>query len=172
MGGPGSGRWYRWDGTKTTVEESLTLGIADFRGRLSPFGFGTFTWTWAGGRQASVGYSVTWNADTPTVTLHYRLKDEIDVRIPVRLQVTYPALGGQRWWFTCPLIVGGVACNRRVAKLYLPPSARYFGCRRCHDLAYRSSQEAHEAERMAMLLGFGPEIGRLLDSRRGGKRVR
>ncbi len=24
---------------------------------------------------------------------------------------------------------------------YLPPSARYFGCRHCHELTYRSAQE-------------------------------
>jgi hypothetical protein len=28
-----------------------------------------------------------------------------------------------------------------VGKLYLPPGARYFGCRRCHELTYRSCQE-------------------------------
>ena len=44
-----------------------------------------------------------------------------DVRIPIRLQTTPTQFGGRRWWFTCPLIVNGVACNRRVGKLYLPP---------------------------------------------------
>jgi hypothetical protein len=28
-----------------------------------------------------------------------------------------------------------------VGKLYLPPPARYFGCRHCHDLTYTSCQE-------------------------------
>ena len=32
-------------------------------------------------------------------------------------------------------------CNRRVAKLYLPPGGRYFGCRLCHGLTYKSAQE-------------------------------
>ena len=31
------------------------------------------------------------------------------------------------------------------------PAARYFGCRHCHDLAYTSSQEAHQGD--AMLAG-------------------
>jgi hypothetical protein len=31
--------------------------------------------------------------------------------------------------------------NRERLKLYLPPAARYFGCRHCHDLTYRSAQE-------------------------------
>jgi hypothetical protein len=45
-----------------------------------------------------------------------------------------------RWSFICPLIVNGRPCGRRVGKLYLPPSARYFGCRHCHGLTYTSAQ--------------------------------
>ena len=29
-----------------------------------------------------------------------------------------------------------------MGKLYLPPGGRYFGCRHCHDLTYRSRQES------------------------------
>jgi hypothetical protein len=36
--------------------------------------------------------------------------------------------------------VDGVACGRRVRKLYL--SGRYFGCRHCHELTYASSRES------------------------------
>jgi putative DNA primase/helicase len=35
------------------------------------------------------------------------------------------------------------SCNRRRAFLYLPPKASHFGCRLCHHLTYRSSQESH-----------------------------
>ena len=100
-----------------------------------------------GGNKSSIGYFVTWG-DAPTITLHYRWRDSEDVRIPVHLQTTPTQFGGERWWFTCPLIVGGVACNRRAGKLHLPPGARYFGCRKCHDLTYRSCQEAHQEERL------------------------
>jgi hypothetical protein len=34
MGGIGSGHWYRWQGRKATVEESLALGMKDIRKRL------------------------------------------------------------------------------------------------------------------------------------------
>ena len=34
MGGMGSGDWYRWQGKKATVEESLVVAMRDFRGRL------------------------------------------------------------------------------------------------------------------------------------------
>jgi hypothetical protein len=74
--------------------------------------------------------------------LHYTFtetgKDE-DYR--VGLEATRPRFGGLRWWFLCPLVVRGVPCGRRVGKLYLPPGGRYFGCRHCHDLTYRSAQE-------------------------------
>jgi hypothetical protein len=33
-------------------------------------------------------------------------------------------------------------CGRRVGKLYLPPVARYYGCRTCHDLTYISFQRS------------------------------
>lgn len=148
MGGLGSGDWYR-RGKKATVEESLTLSIGDFRGRLFPQSDGIFTWSWESGRQSRIGYSVSWDNVSPIVTLQYRWDDREDVRIPVRVQSTPTHFSGCRRWFTCPLIVDGVACNRRVAKLHLPPSSPYFGCRNCHELTYRSSQEAHQAERAA-----------------------
>jgi hypothetical protein len=34
----------------------------------------------------------------------------------------------------------GVNCGRRVAKLYLPPGSRYFGCRVCRRLTYYRAQ--------------------------------
>jgi hypothetical protein len=151
MGGFGSGNWYRWNARKSTVEESVVLAMREFRGRLQAHAAGTLTWAWTGGAQSSVGWFVSLD-DVPTLTVHYRKRDSEEVRIPIRLQTTPTQFGGRRWWFTCPLIVGGVACNRRVGKLYLPPGARYFGCRTCHRLTYRSCQEAHQAERMARML--------------------
>ncbi len=151
MGGFGSGNWYRFD-KKSTVEESLTLAMRDFRGRIDAHSSGTFTWTWASGNKYSIGYFVTWG-DAPTITLHYRWRDSEDVQIPVHLQSTPTQFGGERWWFTCPLIVSGAACNGRSGKLHLPPGAKYFGCRKCHDLTYRSCQEAHQEERLFASIG-------------------
>jgi len=168
MGGPGSGNWYRWD-SKTTVEDSLSLGI----GRLAPGASGRITWTYGDRPAGSVGYEVSLGSDGPTVTLIYRWNDEEDIRLPILLQATRPALGGRRWWFTCPLTVAGVPCNRRVGRLYLPPGARYFGCRHCHRLAYRSSQEAHQVERALGVLGFDSDIVRAFCDRiKNGKPAR
>jgi hypothetical protein len=63
------------------------------------------------------------------------------VELPIRLETTPLHFGGGRWWGRCPLVVDGIQCFRRVAKLYLPPGGRYFGCRRCYGLTYASAQE-------------------------------
>ena len=160
MGGRGSGNHYRWQAKKTTVEDSLTVSMRDFRTRLFRGAAGAITWTWTSGGSSSVGYSVTGTDDAPAVTLHYRWRGTEDVTVPVRLEITPTQFGGRRWWFTCPLIVGGTACNRRAGKLYLTPGARYFGCRHCHNLTYRSSQEAHQMERVFGRLGYSPEEAR------------
>jgi hypothetical protein len=161
MGGPGSGNWWRWQGKKSTVEESLVAAMKDLRKSLFAGAAGSLTWTWASGSKSSIGYYVAGNADWPTVHLHYRWADKEDVNIPVRLEATPTQFGGRRWWFTCPLIVRGIACNRRAGKLYLPPGAKYFGCRTCHDLTYRSCQEAHQAERVFGRLGFDAEVAKM-----------
>jgi hypothetical protein len=163
MGGPGSGNWWRWQGKKTTVEESLSLSVKDLRKRLYQGAAGTITWTRAGGK-SQVGYFVMVDDDALVVTLHYRWRETENVAVPVRLETAPTRFGGRRWWFTCPLCSNGTPCNRRAGKLYLPPGARYFGCRLCHNLTYRSSQEAHQAERVFGRLGVDPESARLLGS--------
>jgi hypothetical protein len=151
MGGIGSGNRYR-SRRKTTVEESLTVAVRDLRGRLHPGAAGTLTWRWPGGDTSAIGYFVTGGGDAPALTLHYRRVNAAGVRVVVRLQTTPTRFGGRRWWFTCPLAVGGVPCRRRVGTLHLPPGSHYFGCRTCHDLTYRSCQEAHQLERLFGLL--------------------
>ncbi len=140
MGGIGSDKWWRWRGKKDTVEECLVVGMKDLRKRLCAGAAGTLSWTRTrSGITSSVGYFRI-NEDPPTVHLHYRRANKVDVIIPVRLEATPTQFNGRRWWFICPLWVRGVACNRRAGKLYLPPGAKYFGCRKCHNLTYRSCQ--------------------------------
>jgi len=160
VGGLGSGNWYRWQ-AKETVEDSLVVAMKDLRKRLFAGAAGTLTWTWTSGSKSSIGYYVTGTDDWLTVHLHYRWADKEDVNIPVRLEATATQFNGRRWWFICPLIVRGIACNRRAGKLYCPPGAKYFGCRKCHELTYRSCQEAHQSERLFGRLGFGGEVAKL-----------
>lgn len=164
MGGTGSGNWYRWQGRKATVEESLVVSMSELSKQLYAGASGTLTW--GRRKKRSICYSVMLSNNMPMLMLDYRLRNSQDVRIPVRLETTPTRFGGKRWWFICPLMVSGVACNRRAGKLYLPPGSRYFGCRTCHDLTYRSSQEAHREERLFGRLGLDPEIRRRFSKRR------
>ena len=86
----------------------------------------------------------------------------------VPLDCTPCHFGGVRWWFICSLVVEGAHCGRRVRKLYLPPGARYFGCRTCHNLTYKSAQE-HD-KRVHGFLRLPPsELVKALKSRQSGK---
>ena len=60
----------------------------------------------------------------------------------VRLETTRPNFGGLRWWFICPLVRRDGGPPRRVAKLYLPHGAKYFGSREGYGLTYTSCQES------------------------------
>ena len=120
--------------------------MQDFRARIIPHSAGTLTWSWADGNQSSIEYTVHWADGRLVLTLHYFLVDGQEVRLPIQLQTTAMQFGGSRYWFTCPLSLDGVDCNRRVGKLYLPPGATYFGCRKCHELTYQSCQLAHQTE--------------------------
>ena len=162
MGGIGSGRRHRLD-TKSTVEESLGIGMKDVRKWLFAGAARSLTWTWNSGRKSSIAFFVSGTDEAPIVTLCYRWGDKEDIRTPVRLETTPTQFGRPRFWFVCPLVVRGIACNRRSGKLYLPPGAKYFGCRKCHDLTYRSSQEAHNTERLFVRLGLGAEAAKLWD---------
>jgi len=147
MGGYGSGRWG-WHCKKTTVEKCLQLDTdrLNREGMLS-WGLrwlGIWRWTYADGATCSISLEVnTTDQARPWVRLFYTDKrKEQDVDYRVMLQTTRPHFGGWRWWFTCPLVVNGQSCGRRVRKLYLPPRGLYFGCRHCYDLTYTSCQES------------------------------
>src|SRR5262245_27712579 len=154
MGGAGSGNHYHWwrHGKKTTVEDCLSIdanrwtreGILKAGVRLS----GSWRWTYRSGSGFTVNYEVdTLDSTHPSVRLWYswvwtstQQQESADYR--VRLTATRPRFGGLRWWLVCPLLVNGLPCGRRVGKLHLPPHARYFGCRHCHELTYTSCRES------------------------------
>ena len=68
--------------------------------------------------------------------------------------------GGARPYFVCPGIVNGIACGRRVVKLY--GAGAYFLCRHCYRLAYASQREdsydraSRRANNIRMRLGGEP----------------
>jgi hypothetical protein len=145
VGGFGSG--HRWS-KKDTVEGRYSIDTSDLkRWKLLAPGAderaGAFTWRRGTDDKtsSSVSYLLTTGPHSGTLRLMYAMKSpNADLDYSVRLVTTPCRLGGVRWWFTCPLSRNGVACGRRVRKLYL--SGKWFGCRCCHGLVYRSSQES------------------------------
>ena len=147
MGGDGSTRWQGCE-KKDTVENCRILDANRWTrsGILQEGIHRSGRWVWrnarTGGQTASIDYEVdTKDMSRPWIWLHYtftEVHESVDYRI--RLQTTQPRWGGLRWWFTCDLSINGRVCRRRVGKLYLPLGARYFGCRHCYDLTYRSCQ--------------------------------
>ena len=147
--------------TKPTVEGCYSLDARRWarEGVIEPGRKWIGSWTWSDRETSEVKSSISVEAtcqdDVGIVRLTYTRtqydgeKESLDYS--VRLATTRPHLGGLRWWFVCPLVKNGVPCVRRVAKIYR--RGRYFGCRNCHGLAYRSSQEAHQDERNERRLG-------------------
>jgi hypothetical protein len=147
MGGLGSGRRPQYD-KKRTVEESLVISIGRIHNRRRSLESGILSWRWGYGHRSHVGFITNWLDYIPSVTLLYRRRDGMDVESTILLLLTPTRFNGRRWWFLCPLCDRrGIMCARRVSKLYLPPRARRFGCRLCHNLTYRSCQEAHSEVR-------------------------
>jgi hypothetical protein len=149
VGGSGSTRWIG-HAKKCTVEECARLNANRLmrEGILLEGIHQSGVWSWldsiTGETTSSLGYEVdTTNPAHSWIRLFYTITSTGDkVDYTVRLTSTRPYFGGLRWWFICPLPVNGRICYRRVGKLYLPYYARFYGCRHCYDLTYRSSQEA------------------------------
>jgi hypothetical protein len=118
---------------------------------------------WIGGREQIASIILRAEADCLHLTLRVRIggggwedvTETVDiVRVPCRF-------GGTRPYFMCPGVVNGIACGRRVAKLYGPQ--RYFLCRHCYRLAYASQSQdelgrlQRRANKAKRRLGVDPE---------------
>lgn len=176
MGGPGSGR--RRTRAKQVVENCIVLSSAELQRRklLRP-NFQTVAEMIcppprAGDTPLSIHCEVdTFDPHDASLKLHYRPRtDEGPVELRVQLTTTPLPWGGVRWWFICPLKRGGQESGRRCDKLYLPPRAGWFGCRKCYDLTYRSCRQTRAGGQygaVAAALGIPADMVRnLLQQRR------
>jgi len=163
MGGYGSTRWA-WHTKKNTVEDCRMLSVFELkREGVLEMGIREFgSWIWSnvftGKRSASISFELNTLDGHSYFRVFYTITswdgEKQDFDYQIRLQTTQCNFGGYRWWFTCPLSVNGRYCGRRVGKLYLPPSGRYYGCRHCYNLTYKSSQESDK--RVNALKKLGP----------------
>mgnify|MGYP000210929432 CR=1 FL=1 len=155
MGGYGSGR-FNWHQKATTVEESKEISITDFmkRGAFEENQLVKGSIKWKSGSTIGIATKQLDNGRL-YLELNYRFQDsDEEIKIPISFTKTKPHFGGVRWWFICPLTVNGRSCFRRVSKLYLPPGEKYFGCRLCHRLTYKSCQESHQYDRVFAMVAL------------------
>ncbi|OGV95737.1 hypothetical protein A2W24_01135 [Microgenomates group bacterium RBG_16_45_19] len=140
---------YSWS-DRDTVEDCKCVDIPWLaeHGYFGGYNSGTITWTSALSGKSSIGIEVYTNGGYGGDYIRFRYTqsstlsgEKSDLDYTAQLVTTPCNYGGVRYWFICPLVVSGQACNRRVSKLYLPPGGKYFGCRTCHNLTYRSCKE-------------------------------
>ncbi len=92
---------------------------------------GSWGWSLGDGDRATIGLTVRVVPEDGkgTMLLDYR-RNGVPMSQRIPLEATQCNYGGQRWWARCD------GCQRRVAVLWGPS----WRCRRCHGLAYRTSQ--------------------------------
>jgi ribosomal protein L37E len=177
MGGFGSTRWG-WTSTKGTVEgaRSLDINRLNKAGCLRPGYWGGWQWTRDGERIADIGL----RAEEGRLILSYRIRRDggewRNVEQPTPVVWVPCPFGGERPYFICPGLVNGIACRRRVAKLY--GAATHFLCRHCYRLAYASQREdcydraLSKANRIRMRLGGEPGMTSMFPERPKGMHQR
>ncbi len=145
---------------KDRVDQVLALDILRLQkqGILVKY-FGTlWTESWQKGEQTVGRIGLRVLQPAPGVIIlrfEYTITSEITGKTeewdyPVAVVTTSCHFGGVRYWYICPLVVEGRVCSRRCRILYLPPGAKYFGCRECYQLTYESRQK-HRDRFYAML---------------------
>lgn len=125
---------------KFTCEEKRTMTITSLKkwGYLSPGTHpGGICWT-----ESSISFnSHINNNNTGRLNMDYWYwKGPEHIQYAISIVATHCHYGGTRQWFICPLKRDGVPCMRLVGRLYI--DGKYFGCRQCYRLAYKSQYKA------------------------------
>jgi len=161
------GRWAY--SNRRTVEECKTL-TSQFLNKHEYFDGsvrqGIINWSRNGEKISSLGFVVSTVEGDEYIRFQYTQTDrntekKIEIDYKARLDWTPCFFGGRRWWFICPLVVDGNVCGRRVGSLHLG-SGKYFGCRHCYNLTYRSSQESHVFDNLFKKVGITKKQARRL----------
>ena len=172
MGGFGSGRPS--GSGRGTVEtcRSIEVNRLHREGCLRAGWTGYWQWTRDGKKVAGIDL----RAEHDRLNLDYRVRigggEWEDVAETVRIVRLPCRFGGTRPYFICPGVVNGIACGRRVAKLYGP--SRYFVCRNCNRLSYASQSEAAQdralrsANKIRQRLGGDPGVASQFPARPKG----
>ncbi len=166
MGGSGSGR----PGWRPLAEQSKRLVIGRYVALLRRLddprvvtaqAVERWTWSHGGGESASILVIAERGPWGPRIRLRYKV-DDTPVEEVIEVLTTTPNYGGRRWWWQCP------RCYRRVGVLFAPGSR--WRCRHCWRITYTSSNESHQNDVLARMLGCDPGILRLIQQRNRGDR--
>lgn len=153
MGGWGSGSYLRIS-SKRTVERSLSLDVRKLKRNncLTPEKCFSWQWSTGGNVRSSIGATVHENH----LLLQYRYKETEAVEQKIYFTFTPCNYAGKRVWFSCPF------CGRRCAVIY--SCGKYFACRICCNLTYRTSNEtptdrrARRANKLRKRIGATPGV--------------
>ncbi len=172
MGGFGSGRWGSFGRSTVGSAVSLDANRMQRKGCLQAGWSGGWQWSRDGDEVDRIAVTV----EPDSIVLRYRVSvaDEPwhEVVETVRIERLPCGFGGSRAYLRCPGAVNGVACRRRVVKLYL--RGRYFLCRTCHQLVYPSQSEGERdralrrADKIRLRLGGEPGAARSFPTRPRG----
>lgn len=148
MGGRGSNRWSEYRRRKV-ANDSLAFCVTVLRQlKLTDQTnyLGTYTWTLADG-PCELHFNIRPNYEGGLWLYleHVNIDSSWFIDQQVNMHMTAIPRGGRRWWMECPIVKGHAGgyplpCGKRCAVLYLSTKLRKFGCRKCLDLTYRSSQ--------------------------------
>lgn len=161
MGGIGSGREaWAYSGT---VEESLSIDINQLVrvGAINPYvnAIGTIAWRKQIGQDPAISFETQCYAENGHIKLQYTVSNIADrkkaIGYIVDLFTTKQHFGGRRWWFICP----NQECNALASKLYQPPSAELFLCRKCQNLTYRSCRDSGKRDSFIEQLAADSGLG-------------
>ena len=137
--------WHR--GRRRTVEETLHLDVLRLLKKevLRP----NTSWIISMGGKVSIHIRNIQN----WMILSYTMKESgEEMSFPVEIDRTLCNYGGSRPWFLCP----DLRCGRRSRFLYL--TGKYFVCRSCARLTYRSRQVHRNISEMMAHAGMrGPD---------------
>lgn len=139
---------------KKTVEACLVLDIKYLKdnGAFDSEFPSSGSIQWRSG--ASAGIHIHPYLDGPcdcVLSLTYLVNGE-DVQYDIPVVSTACNYGGRRYWFLCPGVRDGIDCATRVGKLYLPGNGKYFLCRHCYDLTYKSRQVWKSVSQFGVLI--------------------
>lgn len=147
MGGIFSGRWGNYK-KKQTVESCYKLNINNFcrvvslnNGEKGTFNYGE---NFKGHFEITAPYTLRIDGEEipldALITLSYYINGE-RVISPLYVSSSPAYFGNKRYWVLCPAYKkNGRICLKRSYKLYLPKNAKYFCCRECYGLTYKSVQ--------------------------------